>query len=92
MWFCLAVLAYALVTAVMVVLASRTSNYKQRHDLLIETKRIRIEYMRYLAERDERNKRGNRLSRHDDDDQIIDAEVIGQMPLDAVQQPMSRAA
>lgn len=88
MWLALAVMGYALVTCTLVVLAERTRQFKQRHDLLVETKRLRIEYMRYMADREQKNLR--RPAAADDDEEVIEAEVIGRVP--APDSRMVRAA
>ena len=49
LWLALALLAYCLVTGILLTLAVRSRYVMQRHELILETKRLRMEYYRHVA-------------------------------------------
>jgi hypothetical protein len=50
-WLVLGLLAYCLVTAVVAVLAASAHFQTQRHDLLVQSKKMRLEYLNSLEEK-----------------------------------------
>lgn len=50
-WFALAFLAYWLVTSIFSTLAARSHFELRRHDLLVRSKQLRLEYLHSLEER-----------------------------------------
>ncbi len=50
-WLILGFLAYCLVTSVTAVLAARAHFETARHDLIVKSKQLRLEYLNSLGER-----------------------------------------
>ena len=50
-WLILAGLAYCLVTSVVAVLSARAHFETQRHNLIVRSKQMRLEYLNSLGER-----------------------------------------